>query len=160
VTFELEWGRSLIEFKPTLTTANQVRSVTVRGWDRNRKKAIEAKVDLDDPTMNQNRDMYRLLDACDPHEDIVVNEPVFTEDQARQRARALLQERQRNMVQASVTTVGLPDLRAGQLVDIVGLGARFSGTYFITDTTHTINDNGYTTQFNCRREDAGPGGGA
>ena len=158
VTYELEWGRSLVEFKPTLTTANQVKSVTVRGWDRNRKRAIEVKVDLDDPTMNRNRDMYRLLDACDPHEDIVVNEPVFSEDQARQRARALLSQRQKEMVQASATTVGLPDLRAGQLVNILGLGARFSGTYFITDTTHTQGENGYTTQFNCRREDPGQGG--
>ena len=72
---------------------------------------------------------------------------------------ALLQERQKSMVQASATTIGLPDLRAGQLVEILGLGSRFSGIYFITDTTHTIGDGGYTTQFNCRREDPGKGGG-
>jgi len=152
VIFELEWGRSLIEFKPTLTTANQVRSVTVRGWDRATKKPIEEKVDLDDPELNRNKDLHRLLESCDPHEDVVVNEPVFTKDQAKARARALLQDRQKVMVQASGTTVGLPDLRAGQLVNIVGLGARFSGTYFVTDTTHSIGDSGYTTQFNCRRE--------
>jgi uncharacterized protein len=152
VIFELEWGRSLIEFKPTLTTANQVKSVTVRGWDRATKKAIEEKVDLSDPELNRNRDLYRLLNRCDPHEDIVVNEPVFTKEQARNRARALLQDRQKLMVQASGTTVGLPDLRAGQLVNIVRLGSRFSGTYFVTETTHSISDSGYTTQFTCRRE--------
>jgi uncharacterized protein len=156
VTFELEWGRSLIEFKPTLTTANQVKSVTVRGWDRATKKAIEEKVDLDDPELNRNKDLHRLLNRCDPHEDVVVNEPVFTKDQAKARARALLQDRQKVMVQASGTTVGLPDLRAGQLVEIVGLGSRFSGTYFVTDTTHSIGDSGYTTQFNCRREMVDP----
>ncbi len=160
VMYELEWGRALVEFKPTLTTANQVKSVTVHGWNRATKEAIEVKVDLDDPELNRNQDLYRLIDACDPREDIVVNEPVFTEDQARRRARAILMERQKGMVQASATTVGLPDLRAGQLVNIVGLGARFSGTYFITDTTHTLGDSGYTTQFNCRREDAGSTGGA
>jgi len=160
VIYELEWQRALIDFKPTLSTAHQVRSVTVQGWNRQTKKKIEVKVDLDDATLNRNRDLHRLLEKCDPREDVVVNEPVFTEDQARQRARALLQERQKTMVQASATTVGLPDLRAGQLVQILGLGARFSGTYFVTDTTHTMGGNGYTTQFNCRREDAGTGGGA
>jgi phage protein D len=158
VIFQLEWGRALMEFKPTLTTANQVRSVTVQGWNRKAKKKIEVKVDLDDKELNRNRDLYRLLERCDPREDVVVNEPVFTEAQARQRAVALLQERQKTMVQGSATTIGLPDLRAGQLVEILGLGARFSGIYFITDTTHTIGDGGYTTQFNCRRED--PGGRA
>lgn len=152
VIFELEWGRSLIEFKPTLTTANQVKSVTVRGWDRATKKAIEEKIDLDDGELNRNKDLHRLLNACDPHEDVVVNEPVFTKEQARCRARALLQERQKSMVKASGTTVGLPDLRAGQLVNIIGLGSRFSGTYFVTDTTHSIGESGYTTQFNCQRE--------
>jgi phage protein D len=152
VIYELEWGRALIEFKPTLTTANQVRSVTVRGWDRAAKKAIEEKVDLDDPELNRNKDLHHLLERCDPHEDVVVNEPMFTKEQAKARARALLQDRQKAMVTASGTTVGLPDMRAGQLVSIKGLGARFDGVYFITDTTHSIGDSGYTTQFNCRRE--------
>ena len=34
--------------EPTLTTANQVKSVTVKGWDRAKKKAISVKVSLDD----------------------------------------------------------------------------------------------------------------
>ncbi len=38
--YKLRWGASLIDFKPTLTTANQVKSVTVNGWDRTKKKAI------------------------------------------------------------------------------------------------------------------------
>jgi phage protein D len=62
------------------------------------------------------------------------------------------------MVKASVTSIGLPDLRAGQWVEIRGLGVRFSGTYFITDTTHTLGESGYTTQFNARREEKGQGG--
>ena len=36
-----------------------------------------------------------------------------------------------------------------------GVGARFSGLYFVTDTTHTIGNNGYLTKFNARREDDG-----
>src|SRR5262249_26884838 len=46
VTYRLEWGKSLTQFKPTLTTAKQVGSVTVRGWDRKKKKAIEVTVTL------------------------------------------------------------------------------------------------------------------
>jgi phage protein D len=56
------------------------------------------------------------------------------------------------MVEANGTTVGLPDLRSGQQIVIRGLGARFSGIYFVIKTTHTINDNGYVTKFTARRE--------
>jgi len=45
-------------------------------------------------------------------------------------------------------------------VQIEGLGVRFSGTSFATETTHTIGDSGYTTKFNARREDKGKGSGA
>ena len=47
----------------------------------------------------------------------------------------------------------LPDIRAGTVLEIDGLGERFSGRYFVVSTTHTIGDSGYTTQFECRREE-------
>lgn len=155
VTFQLEWGKSLVEFHPTLTTANQVKSVTVHGWNRKSKQPIVQTATLDDPRLNRNKDLYQLLQKCDPREEIVVNEPVFSIQQARDRAFHILSDRQKEMVKASCTTVGLPDLRAGRNVIIKGIGSRFSGKYFVTDTTHTIGTTGYLTKFNARREDDG-----
>ena len=68
-------------------------------------------------------------------------------------AKNLLLNHLKEMIKASGGTVGLPDLRAGRTVQIGGLGKRFNGTYFITDTTHTIGTDGYRTTFNARRED-------
>jgi Bacteriophage probable baseplate hub protein len=82
-----------------------------------------------------------------------VHEPVFSPQEAQQRADAILADRLRCFVQATGNTVGLPDLRAGVNVQIGGLGSRFSGTYFVTETTHTIGAGGYTTRFSARRED-------
>jgi phage protein D len=150
-TVELGWGKSLMEFKPSLTTANQVKAVTVRGWNRATKKPISERVTVDDPEIKQNTDLHRLLKKGVPREEEVVNEPVFSPGEARQRALSILKDRLRDMVTASATCVGLPDLRAGREVEITGIGARFSGTYFITDTTHTLGVNGYITRFNARR---------
>jgi len=102
-----------------------------------------------------NNDRAGLLQKNDPREAKVVKEPVFSTKQAKDRAFSILSDCQKKMVQASVTTVGLPDLRAGRQVLIKGVGARFSGLYFVTDTTHTIGSNGYLTKFNARREDDG-----
>jgi uncharacterized protein len=156
VTFRLRWGASLIDFKPTLTTANQVKSVTVNGWDRTKKQAITVKATLDDKELNVNQDLHEMLNSCDPREEIVVDKPVHSEKDAKAIAQAILKDRHKEMVKASVTCIGLPDLRAGGKVQIEGLGARFSGTYFVTDSTHTINDSGYITKFNARREVTGP----
>jgi phage protein D len=155
VEFRLRWGASLTEFKPTLTTANQVKSVTVNGWDRGKKKAITGKASLDDKELNINTDLHDLLKVCDPREELVVDKPVQSEKEAKQVAQAILKDRHKEMVKASGATVGLPDLRAGRKMQIEGLGARFNGIYFITDTTHTLNDSGYVTRFNARREVTG-----
>ncbi|HET9580508.1 MAG TPA: hypothetical protein VFP44_21960 [Usitatibacter sp.] len=159
VTFELKWGVSLVDFKPTLTTANQIRSVTVNGWDRAKKKPITAKATLDDKEMNVNADMHELLNACDPREEVVVDKPVYAEKDAKALAQAILKDRTKEIVKASGTCVGLPDLRAGRRVRIAGMGARFDGDYFVTETTHTVNDSGYVTKFNARREATGALGG-
>jgi phage protein D len=151
--FELRYPGSLIEFKPTLTTANQVKSVTVRGWNRKTKEPINETVTLDDPKLSRNTDLYGLLKKCDPREEQVVNEPIFTRRQARDRAIVLLKERQKEMVKCTGSTVGLPELRAGRKVCIKGVGPVFSGIYFVTETTHTVGGNGYTTSFSARRED-------
>ena len=161
VTFKLKWGLSIIDFKPTLTTANQVKSVTVNGWDRARKKAISVKVSLTDKDkeLKINQDLHHLLDACDPREEIVVDKPVHSEKEAKAVAQAILKDRLKEMVKANSTCIGLPDLRAGRKVEIEGLGSRFNGTYFITESTHTIGDSGYTTKFSARREVGGLLGG-
>ncbi len=54
VTYEIKYGLSLIDFQPTLTTANQVGQVTVRGWDAVKKKPIEATVQAQ-RTLHQGR---------------------------------------------------------------------------------------------------------
>jgi len=156
VVYQLEWGRSLIDFKPTLTTANQYKSVTVRGWDRAAQKPIEERVDFTDPELAKlNKNLHHLLEQCDPREEFVEEVPVFTKDEAKKLARALLLDQHKRMVRAVGTTVGLPKLRAGSKIEFgkQSLGSRLSGTYFVTATTHTFNNNGYVTHFEARRED-------
>ena len=152
--YRLTWGETLIDFKPRLSTARQVAKVTVKGWDRARKKPIKVTVDTSDREVRRlNPDLHRLVEKADGREELVVDEPVGTEQEARQRARAIMLDQMKQMVTADGSTVGLPDLRAGSRLDIAGLGARLSGQYFVTSTTHGFSDTGYVTRFKARRED-------
>jgi phage protein D len=126
----LHWGATLIDFKPALTTANQIRSVTVRGWDRARQRAIEEKVAYDAPALRgQNPDLARLIERIEPREDIVVDVQAATPAVARAKAIAIMRDRNANMIKARGTTIGMPELRSGRRIEIVGLGGRFSGQY-------------------------------
>ncbi|APX11982.1 phage late control D family protein [Tateyamaria omphalii] len=153
LVYELEWGKSLIDFTPRITSANQFRSVTVKGWNRRRQREISETIDFSDRTLRRlNPDLHDMIRNCDPREELVVERPVFTAREAKNMARSILLDQHKQMVKAQGTTIGLPRLRAGLSIQIAGVGSRLSGRYFVTKTTHTINDNGYITKFEARRE--------
>lgn len=153
--YRLVWGESLVEFKPRLTTARQVGKVTVQGWDRKTKKPIKVTVDTKDKEVRRiNADLHRLVDDELAREELKVDDMVNSEQEARQRARAIMLDQMKQMVTAEGATVGLPELRAGSRLEIDGVGERMSGEYFVTETTHSFSDSGYLTRFKARREDA------
>jgi len=155
-TYDLQYNRTLIEFKPDLTTANQVNEVVVRGWDAVNKKKIEGKAtrkQLSIKGVGAAGNQEAIEEAFKQRREIIATKPIESEDEANTLALRTLEENAKELVKATGSTVGLPDLRAGSVVKIAGAGKRFSGRYFVTVTTHTIGDSGYTTQFECRREE-------
>jgi phage protein D len=147
--YRLEWGRSLLAFEPRLTTANQVGSVTVRSWHPTSKQTIEATVNRSELGRREP-----FASAFEERREVLADRPVASEAEARQLAMETLRRIAQHYVTASATTIGLPRLRTGALVELGGLGARYlDGIYFITGTTHAIGDSGYTTQFQARKED-------
>jgi phage protein D len=152
-TYILEWGKSLISFQPALQVANQVAELTVRGWNPQTKKPIKVTVKRSEvkgivsPSELgvQEPDLAKKLE-------IVVDRPLQSEAEARMLATNQLRQIGEVLVEAKGKTVGLPDLRAGVKIEIKGLGKRFTGTYLVTGTTHSIGDSGYTTDFNARME--------
>jgi phage protein D len=153
VTYELTWGTSLVDFKPALTTANQISQVTVLGWDRKKGKAVKGTAKWGDSGLTINRDQQAVALAIDGQHEVITNVPVHSEKEAKEKAKDILRNQLSEMVKATGTTLGLPDLRAGRRVVVKNVGPRFSGEYFITETTHTINDSGYRTNFSARREE-------
>jgi phage protein D len=162
-TYELRYGRSLIEFQPELTTANQVAEVTVTGWDARGKQPITAtakRSDLRTRGVGAAGGQEAIEQAFKKRKEIVSDIPVESEHEARRLALETLEDIAKDMVRGSGATVGLPDLRAGTVLRLEGLGRRFSGRYFVTATTHSIGNGGYTTRFECRREELAEGGSA
>ncbi|MBW4518170.1 MAG: hypothetical protein KME16_00360 [Scytolyngbya sp. HA4215-MV1] len=156
VSYLLEWGKSLIDFQPTLKTTNQVAEVTVQGWNALTKKPIKVTVKRSDLKTRGQTDpqrMKKLEEGFKERREIVVDEPFRDEAAAREKAESLMEANSKTMVTGRGSTVGLPDLRAGSFIKIQGLGLTFDGRYFVKSTTHTINTSGYITTFDARLEE-------
>lgn len=152
VTYVLEWGQTLTSFHPTYANARQLYAVKVCGWDRTAKKAIEVRKTLDDipEAERPNRDMIEVARTAN-REEVITQPPARTQQEAERRAIEQLKRNHLGMVEATGATVGLPDLRAGKIVHIRGVGRHFDGIYTVTTTSHVLNEQGYRTTFTARR---------
>jgi phage protein D len=157
--YEFAWGRTLIDFSPTLTIANQVSQITVRGWNPRTKEAIIATADARDLPGGQDKGGPAAIARAVPagsKQDRVVDSPVTSGEEAKALAVSLLREKAGEHITATGRVIGLPDLRPGDNVSITGLGRRFSGNYFVRKVEHTLGSSGYLTQFEVRNfEDGG-----
>ena len=146
--YEFEWGKNLINFTPKLTTGRQVGKVTVRGWSPELKDVFtytaEAK-DLPPGSGNSGPD------SAGGKEDVVVDAPVTSQQEAKDLAISLLRERAYEFITGSGQVIGLPDMRPGDNLKLSFLGKRFSGDYYVKKVEHTLGSNGYLTNFDVRR---------
>ena len=156
-TYEITWGKSLVQFSPTLKTKGQVSKVVVRGWNplaQGADRAITGEATLHDlnPSFPDSQLLSSIDQALAETHEVVVDDPIETEAEANEKARGILAEKLKDLVTGRGSTVGLPDLRAGRAVVINGLGTRYNGRYLVTESTHKISGTGYTTEFNARLE--------
>ncbi|GAA4609842.1 phage late control D family protein [Actinoplanes octamycinicus] len=153
--FRLEWGRSLRSFHPTMNTLRQVSKVIVCGYDARTKKEVrgEAGADTAAAGMGGRRTGAAVAETAFHRrvEEIRVDTPIASQEEADVLARAIYQDRALDFVTGTGSAAGEPGLRAGEVLELAGLGPAFSGPYYVAQTTHTIDASGYRTSFSVRR---------
>lgn len=154
----LEYGRTLKSFYPRLTTIGQVSEVIVQGWDFKTKEAIAGKARQGDEVKkmsaspgDQKLGVAISEGAFKESKAVVVNHPVFSEGEAAQIAKGKFNEMTLDFISGEGLAIGNTDLKAGEVVELLGLGRRFSGLYYVTAAAHVVGPKGYTTRFNAAR---------
>ncbi|GLF93380.1 phage late control D family protein [Streptomyces yaizuensis] len=147
---------NLLDFTPTLTVSQQVSKVTVRGWDPRTKAPIAFTATAENLPAGQNAadgqsGPQMAASTLGNRQDVVVDAPVSSDQEARELAISLLRERAYEFITGTGRVAGLPELRPGDNLEIFGLGRRFSGTYFVKRVEHTLNTSGFFTTFTGRR---------
>jgi phage protein D len=147
----LVWGEGLLSFKPEANLAGQIAKVEVYGWDRDQKKAIIGVANAGEESGLSGKSAGQRLKnfVRDPSKQptLRLRQPVFTQSEANQRAKAALNERAKQFLTGEAEAIGLPDLRPDRNVQLDNLGPLFSKTYYIQQATHKIDTNGYRTRF-------------
>ncbi|MEL7223967.1 MAG: contractile injection system protein, VgrG/Pvc8 family, partial [Cyanobacteria bacterium J06576_12] len=154
-TLELEWLTDIHSFRVRVSSAEQVKSVEVRGWDYSRKELItetisKAKQVLTDTERGEGGKTSSSFNGKPATPTLVmVDQTVSQAKEAKALAQALYDELGGEFVQADARSEGEPKIRPGRVIKLKEMG-KYSGSYYVTETRHLYHERIYTTEFSVR----------
>jgi phage protein D len=125
----MEYGRSLLSFTPELNISGQVSEVTVRGWNPRTREAIvgRARRGSEEGREQQRSSGGEMVEGIyGTVEELVLDRPVFSRQEADNLARATLNRMAGGLIKGDAECIGIPEIRAGVVVELSGLGNKFS----------------------------------
>ncbi len=150
----LEWEREILEFHASVNTRRTVTDVVVRGWDRTAKREIVGRAGAGDEWVQEQGRRPASVITRELYGDVVKvmsRRPVASAEEASSVARAELSLASDTFIRGEVRTVGNPWIRCGSCLELLGLGERFSGKYYVEAVTHRTGPAEYTTLVDVRR---------
>lgn len=129
-------------------------TVEVRCYDPKSKQAFVSHAGSSDQTskMGGSQSGGDITDSFQrPRKHVHVSTPFASQQECDQHAKAAYNNGAMGLVTGSVTTIGAPDLRSGQVVEVLGIGPRFEGRYCIDEATHSIGSSGFQTSLTIKR---------
>lgn len=153
----LTWGESLIDFAPKVTTVGQAFGVGFKFTLREVPLDFLVKVYYD-----FDREAVGIIvlpgvaaPALGDPVFTIIDRPIGSPADIANSALTIAHElrtRLNNRLTGQGTCVGNPEIRAGAVIELQGLGPDFSGNYRVSSVTHSIESSGYLTHFEVRKE--------
>jgi phage protein D len=145
----------LLEFYPRLSSAYQVNEVTVRGWNPKEKKEIVGRAQKGDEVSKmggQATGAALTQSKFGAAIGVMGDYPILTQAEADRLAKARFNNMALTFIIGEGICWGRTDLRPGKVIQIDGVGTRFSGQYYLTSTLHRYSPHqGYRTHFTVHR---------
>jgi len=147
----LRWRGSLIDFKIRLDSSEIVEEVVVTSWDPIKKETIEevTKAGSEDKVVSAKK-----LGTKEVQEKLKNKSKIYKIDipnlqnaDAKEIGKSKLTSSSINFLTARGVCVGEPLIKAGVIIEILGVGKRFSGEYYIISVEHVYTSKYFQTFF-------------
>jgi phage protein D len=144
---QLVFGQDLIEFRPRVSSAEQVKEVKVRGWDPKAKQVLIGSAPASTSSASVPTNPAFMAEKFGSRTYTLVDRPLSTQSQVDAAAHAGAVQIGSAAAEAEGLARGNPKLKAGQAVSVSVVAADFVGRYTLTHTRHVFDAHGYRTQF-------------
>ncbi|MGA1794874.1 MAG: phage late control D family protein [bacterium] len=155
----LKWGYDIQGFYSRITTQGIPTQVTVRAdrieGRRGRSGSIIGAVS----TIETNKIMGEVpaTDVAKRYEQLINIHAIPDDYSARWIAQSYMNGKTLEYLTGIVDIVGNPQIRAGEIIDLQGVGSRLSGPYYVSKVVHAIDHSGYSTRIFVQRNAKGRG---
>jgi phage protein D len=145
----------LTTFSLKMSASTPPTNVETRSYDPTSKQAFVSHAGPSDQTSNMggtHRGGEIPSTAFKAQRKYVhVTTPFGSQSECDEHAKASYNNQAMGLVSGTAETIGVPDLRAGQVIQLLGVGPRFEGEYYIDEATHEIGGDGYKTSLTVKR---------
>jgi phage protein D len=145
---ELTMGAHILRLRTSITAAEQVPTVEVRGWDPQRKQAVVASAESVTGSATLPVKPTDLARTFQSTKLVGTSVPYATQAGVDNAAKGLADHIAGTFAELDGVARGNPQLKAGTPVSLSLAGEPFDGKYTLTSARHVYNpDDGYTTAF-------------
>jgi len=155
LTIDMQNDDDLLEFHPRLSSVAQPTEVTLQSWSIKDKDTItsnSASADIVSTMGGSQAGADAVQSAFSDAPQVLTAYPVAAQAEADAIAKARINQAALQYITGEGTCFGKPDIVAGKVITITGIGSRFSGQYYVTSAIHRVTPaRGYRTEFSVRR---------
>ncbi|WP_194814239.1 phage baseplate assembly protein V [Nocardia sp. XZ_19_385] len=146
----LEWGKNLSSFAPKISTAGLAGLQVIRSYNQELAQTllgIALAADFDLTNLEERLGSSAMDMVASLVRKGIRTGKIGNPLDAMAVARSMLANLLEGMYEGTGTCIGIPDLKAGNYIDVQGVGKRFGGTYRVRKVTHRVDDSGFHTDF-------------
>lgn len=150
---DLTYGADIRDFSAKISNVGQILSVGGYVWVAPIKLAFNVVLGWDWDRMSLTLAIYPsavLLPDLVPTQHLI-KDPLTLATAPRRLISELLPKLNKRIT-ATGSTLGDPNIQAGNVLRIQGVGVQFGGLWRVTEADHTVDVNGYQTHFALRKE--------
>jgi hypothetical protein len=146
------YGRSLIDFSPRVSKVGQIARIGGFVWVPSIKMTFVVTLGFDWDRMSLTLSITPgVVPIGMQPGDYLIEEPLTPTSIPRKLVSEIIPRLNKRLT-ASGTVIGDPRIRAGQVARIEGCGEEFGGLYRLTSVTQSIDQGGFRTKFEARKD--------
>lgn len=149
----LSLSNDLLDFRPRMSLLPGT-TLLLTGWDVKQKQTLETSAEPGAETAMGGTMTATEATRAVLGEDVEILSrlPVASQAEGDALAADRFNEASLDFIRGEGRVRGRTDVRAGRVIELTGLGARFSGNYYVTSAVHSFTRrDGYVTDFRARR---------